>query len=325
MDTPAHPLPDELTDIYLPKNDVAGGFYYPGGLPIPPELYGYMGELLAMAMVQPHDDFSLLFRDEFFRGHRMTTVAGDMYVLRRIPKALWTLAQCAIPGPISREMLSERLNTGGLVLIVGRPGNGKSTTCAALIAERLTRYGGLCLTVEDPIEMPLHGRHGPGVCLQSSVNTRMEYAEAVRGTMRGYPTGENSMMMVGEVRDPETAALVLRSAVDGRLVVTTIHAGSLTNGLQRILALASASINQSEAIDLLAAGIRLVLHQRLFRASPSAPMRLKMEVLMDTQSVAGHIMNSGGNLARLSSEIQYQHKLLKQNKIIELRGVDYFC
>ncbi|PJF38438.1 MAG: type II secretion system protein E, partial [Phototrophicales bacterium] len=143
------------------------------------------------------------------------------------------------------------------------PGNGKSTTCASLISERLRRHAGICVTVEDPPEMPLHGRHGKGLCLQREVGINSTFEACVIETLRAYPTQVNSILMIGEVREPSTASLALNASIDGRLVIVTLHASSIVHSIQRICTIASENMAERAARELLSSGLRLCIHQKI--------------------------------------------------------------
>lgn len=301
-----------FSDLYIPDDHPEQGFMYPGAAPIPPEMRPLVDSLLKIARAEGKD-YAAKYGDILFRGHRKQTVEGVVHIFRRSPTRIRTLEETGIPSAVISEMRSPRLLKGGLVLICGQPGNGKSTTCAALLVDRLTKFGGVAITVEDPVEMPLQGEHGKGRCLQTSLSGKNDYPDAIRDTMRDYPTGEQAVLMVGEVRDAETAALVLKSGVDGRLVLTTIHGGDVTSGLQRMLSLAAHTIGEVEARNLLASSLRLVMHQRIENG------RLKVSCLMDTRAVVGRIAGTTP-LSHLSSDLQFQMNQMRLKQPLELRS-----
>lgn len=304
----------DFTDLYLPESNPMSGYLWPGRRHIPSEMEEFVRKLIETAKEQETDDYAVTCSGIPLRGHRMVTVEGAYHVFRRMPLRAWTLDECKINSAVTDILMSPRLNSGGLVLICGQPGNGKSTTCAAVIVERLKKYGGLCITVEDPAEMPIHGAHGDnGFCLQTNLKGKDDYPEAIRGAMRGYPAQTQTIMLVGEVRDSDTAALVLRSAVDGRLVFATTHASSVIGGIQRILTLASKSMGSDEARELLAASFRCVLHQKLVGD------RLRVSILQDTTSVVGRILSDTGSIEMLKTDVQQQQNLIQLGRQVEVR------
>ncbi len=137
----------------------------------------------------------------------------------------------------------------GLVVVAGPTGAGKSTTLYAAL-KYLSRSDRKIITVEDPVEAVL-----PGV---SQVAVRPEvgltFVQALRAILRQAP----NILMVGEVRDPETAEMVLHAALTGHLVLTTVHTYDTTAAIARFLDL---GIKPS----LLAGALRGVLAQRLVR------------------------------------------------------------
>lgn len=306
----------EFTDLYLSEETPEVGVFFPGPNALTAEMAPLARELVDIAIKRGVDDFAAMSHGIPFRGHKIRTIGGLFYNFRRMPTKIWTLDDCGIKGQIAKYILSNRLSKGGLIIVSGMPGNGKSTTCAAIAVDRLTQHGGLCITIEDPVEMPLQGFHGNGMCLQGNLVGEQEFHDAVRGAMRAYPAQSNTMMLIGEVRDPETAAHALRASVDGRLVLITIHAGTIVQAIQRIVTLASGILGVSEARSLLASGIRLVMNQKL------VDKRLRVTTLFDTQPVAGVIMSKDLSLETLKNEIQSQMNKLKLKMEIKPRTLD---
>ena len=107
--------------------------------------------------------------------------------------------------------------------------------------------------------MALEGHHGNGICYQTWVEQGGFGAE-IRKAARWSP----SVIFLGEVRDGESATEALRASINGRLVICTTHAASVTMAIERIYSLANASAGSSEDVaSLLANGLTAVLHQRL--------------------------------------------------------------
>lgn len=305
----------EFSDLFLPAESPESGHMYPGPQVIPPSMHQFVNVLAKKAAASDKVDFAVNEGGVFFRGHKMPTVKGILYIFRRMPKEVWSLDMCGLPRNLTDYMLSDRLNKGGLIIIAGMPGNGKSTTCSAMIVGRLKEQGGLCITVEDPPEMPLQGQHGNGLCFQREVDSGEQFHIAVRDAMRGYPTKVNTMMLIGEVRDAETASLALRSSVDGRLVFITLHAGNAIQAVQRVISLTSGVMEQEEARDLLASGIRLVVHQNITNG------KLIASSLIDTDSMAAIIRNKDIKIEALQNEIDQQSRLNKMKIKVQPREV----
>jgi twitching motility protein PilT len=202
-----------------------------------------------------------------FRGHRDVTVAGTLLALRRIPREAPRLQDLALPMYWRELFLLPELCQGGLLVLAAQTGQGKSTTLAAIVRSRLEQFGGYCRAIEDPPELPIHGPHGDGICIQTPVDPAAPetgFADALRSALRSYPTtGGATICLIGEIRDSDTAVQALRASVNGHLVLTTVHAADCPTALTRVLAMAERGLGDKSARDLLSSGLRIVVHQRL--------------------------------------------------------------
>ena len=164
----------------------------------------------------------------------------------------------------------------GLVLIVGPTGSGKTTTLYSLI-NTLNTPERKIITLEDPVEYNM-----PGV-VQIPVKGQMEghdFAEKLRAILRLDP----DVVMVGEIRDPDTAKTSLQGALTGHLVLSTFHAGSAAAALTRMLDMVG--IN-----PLFASAIHLIMAQRLVRRlddstkqpyEPDEALKKQLQSVVDT-------------------------------------------
>lgn len=312
---------DDVTDFYIPGDNPRNGVYYPGRDVLLPEMQPLIINLVEQAKKKRLSDCTVSHQGRSFRCHYMPTAQGDYYIFRRMPNEILTLKDLGLTSMITNQLLSPRLLKGGLIIVSGLPGNGKSTTLGSIIVGRLNKFGGICITVEDPVEMPLQGNHGAGLCLQRSVTGEEAFSSAIRDALRAYPAKTAAMMMIGEVRDSETAALALRSAVDGRLVMVTMHAGNIVQSIHRLCSLAARVVSLDEVRELLASSFRLALHQNLIPGFDGRN-ELRASVLMDTISVVGTIRQRNVSLDNLKNDIVQQQNLLKSNTPIELRPID---
>lgn len=216
-------------------------------------------------------------------------------------------------------LMQESLTRGGLVLLAAVTGQGKSTTLAATVKSRLQRYAGFALTIEDPIELPLHGVHGDGTCVQTEIeqgiDTTEAYARAMRRAMRSFPAIPNTMMVLGEVRDAVTATDALRAAINGHLVLTTVHADSIEAGLKRLEVYASQSLGSRAALDLIASATRVVIHQELrlsLKGSGWTRGRINGEVMLSpVESNTLPAIMREGRWANLATERERQANLMR--------------
>jgi Tfp pilus assembly pilus retraction ATPase PilT len=252
-----------LKDIYLGQANawLAGVPGTSDPIPAPPECSAELDELRALcneyASTSTKEEFSIRHNEVAYRVSVLKSMSDTVYVLRRFPATIPDLSRLGLHPHYCQKLLQPKIT--GLVVIAGAFGQGKTTTASSMIAARLIQYGGVAITIEDPPEMPLEGRHGEGVCYQTWVD-RGQFGDATRRTARYAP----SIIFLGEVRDAETASEVLRASINGRLVVCTIHADSVPLAIERLYSLANGVAGTSEdTSSLLAGGLLCVLHQRL--------------------------------------------------------------
>ena len=203
------------------------------------------------------EDFPLRHGDISYRASVMKTISEVVFVLRRLSEKISSIAELGIP-PVFVDMMMQPKLTG-LFVISGTFGQGKTTTASSLVASRISKFGGVAITVEEPPEMPLHGRHGEGVCYQTWVE-RGGFGHACRQAARWAP----SIIFLGEIRDSETAIEALRASINGKLVVCTAHADNCAMAIERIFALANTeNASSDDVLGMLATGLTAVVHQRL--------------------------------------------------------------
>jgi len=175
--------------------------------------------------------------------------------------------------------------TNGLVLVSGATGCGKSSTLAALIQEINLTEPRHILTLESPIEYLLRPRRA--FIRQREVGRDTpSFEQGLLDALREDP----DVLMVGEMREPETMRLTLNAAETGHLVLATVHSGSCAEALQRVV-LAFPSEIQANVAAQLADSLLAVVCQRL-RFRPDLELRLpECEILRSTNSVRAFIRN----------------------------------
>jgi type IV pilus assembly protein PilB len=148
------------------------------------------------------------------------------------------------------QMLLDSLESAhGMVLLSGPTGSGKTTTLYAAL-RHLKRAGTLhILSIEDPVEIPLDGINQIRID-----NERIDFNLALRSTLRHDP----DVIMIGEIRDAETADIAVKSSLTGHLVLSTLHANDSVGVVTRLL-------NLGIATELVNSTLRLVIAQRLVR------------------------------------------------------------
>jgi general secretion pathway protein E len=182
------------------------------------------------------------------------TIAGEKATLRIFGggSSLNRLDSLALdPGSLSwlrRQLMADH----GLVLVVGPSGSGKTTTLYASLAEIIDQRGEFChvTTIEDPVERRLPG------CVQVQVDPVRElgFAAGLKFLLRQDP----EVVMVGEIRDAETARIAVRASMTGHLVLSTMHCGRAAEARPRLLEMGV----EPWAVDIALSG---VIAQRLLR------------------------------------------------------------
>lgn len=114
----------------------------------------------------------------------------------------------------------------GIILVTGATGSGKSTTVYSIL-QRLNKEDTNIITVEDPIEMNIAGVNQ----VQTNSEIGLDFAAALRSILRQDP----NIIMIGEIRDTETARIAVRASITGHLVLSTIHTNSSLNTIERLL------------------------------------------------------------------------------------------
>ncbi len=326
---------NQITDFYIPNDAPMYGILYPGPKQLinRKEYSDIINVMVQEARKKNNLEFGLELKHDKYRiilrGHSIDSVEGKVYIFRRLPSYIPKIEEIGMPNNIIELLLNDRLNNGGLVIIAGETGQGKSTTAAASIAYRLKTYGSFCLTIEDPVELPLQGFYDnptnpnlKGVCFQTSVEAE-GVQDAIKSSLRCYPAISNSILFLGETRDAAMAAEVLKIAANGHLVVTTMHGADLMVSLRRFINLAMSlpNANENEVKSMFASVFRLMIHQKMEHL-PNGKKKIKPTILFSPSSSSSIAtrLRSGG-LELLATEIQNQNMMLaKGGSIMSLNG-----
>lgn len=192
---------------------------------------------------------NIRLRANFYRSD-----SGYGCALRRLADQIPDPQSLRLP-PVTLEVINE---TQGLVLVTGPTGSGKTTTLAALLGAINHLRPCHILTLEDPIEY-LHSSALSLVTQRQIGRDAATFADGLRAALREDP----DVILVGEMRDPETMQLALTAAETGHLVLTTLHTAGAANSVNRIIDSFPAG-QQNQIRAQLAQSLRLVLTQRLF-------------------------------------------------------------
>jgi twitching motility protein PilT len=195
---------------------------------------------------------------------------GLAAICRIIPDHVPSLAELGMPRVLSQFT---RL-ANGLVLITGTTGSGKSTTLAAMVREINERDSLNIVTLEDPIEFV----HESQKCqiVQREVGTHVSsFQDGLRSALREDP----DVILVGELRDPETVTLAIEAAETGHLVLGTLHTRGAAQTIDRIVD-AHPSENHAQVRHSLAENLKAVMSQELVRCADGRGRRAAHEVLI---------------------------------------------
>ncbi len=168
-------------------------------------------------------------RREFdVRVSMLPTVYGEKTVMRLTSKDGLTKPKSALGfDPDTLKVFDGILsNPHGIILVTGPTGSGKSTTLYTSLSELNTEDVNI-ITVEDPVEANIDGINQ----VQVNVKAEMTFAAALRSILRQDP----DIIMIGEIRDGETAAIAVQAAITGHLVVSTLHTNSAASTVTRII------------------------------------------------------------------------------------------
>jgi MSHA biogenesis protein MshE len=185
------------------------------------------------------------------RMSSMPTQYGESVVLRLLNRkaTLQRLDRLGMPGDMLQRFQELLQRTAGMILVTGPTGSGKTTTLYAALAE-LNTVERKILTVEDPVEYRLAGIN------QVQVNEKIDlsFARVLRSTLRQDP----DVVLIGEIRDEETAQIGMRAALTGHLVFSTLHTKDAASTPIRLVDMGVPSY-------MVATSVHAVIAQRLVR------------------------------------------------------------
>jgi type II secretory ATPase GspE/PulE/Tfp pilus assembly ATPase PilB-like protein len=181
----------------------------------------------------------------------MPTVHGENLVLRILDrqKGLVELPQLGLEESVLGSLRLMVARPEGIILVTGPTGSGKTTTLYSVLGHLNTETVNI-MTLEDPVEYPM------GQIRQTSINeaVRLDFATGVRAILRQDP----DIILIGEVRDEETASMAFRAAMTGHQVFATLHTNNALGAIPRLLDLGIRP-------DIMAGNIIGIIAQRLVR------------------------------------------------------------
>ncbi len=213
---------------------------------------------------------------------------------RAIPDHIPTLPELGFDSELGRRVISQK---SGLVLLTGVTGSGKTTSLAALIQMINTAGGRRIITIEEPIEY-IYPSMGTGIVTQREVGVDVpSFYEGLRFGLRQDP----DVILVGEIRDRETAQLAISAAETGHLIFATMHTADAKGGITRLVDLFP-SDRSDEIRTQLSMSLRFVIAQHLLASTTGGRRVLAMEAMFANYAVRNAIRL--GKIESLDSAIQ---------------------
>jgi general secretion pathway protein E/type IV pilus assembly protein PilB len=218
-----------------------------------------------------------------FRVSSHPTIYGENIVLRVLDreKSIISLDQMRLPKPVMAKLNLMLARPEGILLITGPTGSGKTTTLYSLLSQ-VNVEGVNIMTLEDPVEYPV------ALMRQTSVSeaAKLDFANGIRSIMRQDP----DIILVGEVRDRDTAEMAFRAAMTGHQVFTTLHTNSAIGAFPRLFDIGIMP-------DIIAGNVIGVIAQRLVRVL-CLHCRVEYRPSLEEKHILGLPPESAGTIFR---------------------------
>jgi len=309
-----------FTDLLLSEGNAN---YKTGGNgvfnPVPAHAEASAAHLYKLCCDNSAPDSRIEYGGVKYRCSRKQTVGGLVFALRRPMAELPEISKLGYQRSLVQRLTSNEPSPSGiqngLVIFAGVTCSGKTHSACALIRERLTKHGGLAVTIEDPPELPLQGVYGEndhGRCYQCDFIEEMGGVAAVGASILRF--GAPNIVMYGEIRDGQSAAEAIRAGLSGHFVILTIHASGIKEALERLLGYATEIIGTEAAALQLATALTCVIHQRLVvgpetgKENDKEKLQLYADFLFTNDGVKAKIR--AGQLHMLDAEVEQQRNLM---------------
>lgn len=186
-----------------------------------------------------------------FRVSTLPTVFGEKVVIRILDRSSFLYTRKMLGFTEENSLLMDQIlkKPNGIILVTGPTGSGKSTTLYALLQELNTPDLNV-ITIEDPVEYMLHGINQ----VQVNAKAGLTFASGLRSILRQDP----DVVMIGEIRDEETAEIAVRASITGHLVLSTLHTNDAPSSIARL-------VDMNIQAFLVAESLSGIIAQRLVR------------------------------------------------------------
>jgi twitching motility protein PilT len=251
-----------------------------------------------------------------YRVSQMLTKGRLRWVLRLLPNQIPTPESIKVPPSALKAFLEAK---NGLFLICGATGSGKSTTIASMVMHRAKRRREHIISFEDPIEF-VYPENIPSLVSQREMGTdELDFGNALRAALRQAP----DVIIIGEIRDGETAEIALQASETGHVVVATLHTSSASQTVQRFLKLIpSERLDSSQAS--LADCLKLIMCQRLMVDDKQGKRFPIHEVLLQYDGVVNIVRR--GDFKKLDQELEtgFKRGMFNFEKSLQIREGEGF-
>jgi len=238
-----------------------------------------------------------------FRANAFMQQGHVGMVLRTIPQKLPTIDGLGLPLVLKEISMTKR----GLVIMVGATGSGKSTTLAAMVDHRNENSYGHIITIEDPVEF-VHA-HKNCIVTQREVGIDTDgWEAALKNTLRQAP----DVILMGEIRDRETMEHAVAFAETGHLCITTLHANSANQALDRIINFFPEERRQQLLMDL-SLNLKSIVSQRLLPRQEGKGRVAAVEILLNTPLISEMIFKG---------EVGEMKDLMKRSRELGMQTFD---
>ncbi len=262
------------------------------------ELESYISEILTenqrRVFASGQDvDFSYVSADGArFRVNIFRKDTGIGGTFRFIPGDIPSLDSLGLPDVVGRLLDHHQ----GMILVTGSTGTGKSTTLAAMVDHINSTRSANIISLEDPIEF-VH-RSKQSQVIQRELGTHLpSFAEGIRAALRQDP----DVILVGELRDPETIMMAMTAAETGHLVFGTLHTTGAVKTIDRIIDALPGEMRE-QTKSFLSQSLNAVITQTLVRTPDGRGRRAVVEIMLMTRAIAKLIM--GDQSHQIPSQLQ---------------------
>jgi twitching motility protein PilT len=223
-----------------------------------------------VATIQEHDGGLAIpglcrLRYNFFRYNRKAGI-----ILRLVSERIPTIDELKMPSILKRIALEKR----GLILVTGATGSGKSTTLAAIIDFINESRRCHVVTIEDPIEY-LHPQKKSRISQREVGKDTKDFNSALRSALRQDP----DVILIGEMRDPETVQIALKAAETGHVVFSTVHTTNALSTIGRIISMFPTE-EQDEVKKRLAITLQATVSQRMLKRHDGKGVVIAQEIMV---------------------------------------------